>query len=457
VSGPCTLEYTLIHSVLLGVEASLRSARDVATGIAEVNAAARRNAADRAMEARRLREAVRQSVRAQVARTRELEAALDRMRSLASALATNHADASLVIAAPERPAALGEANLAAYTQQLEAAIADGQAALSAFATRLAGEAGAAGDVAAFERLAQARSLDDLLDGWVAAQRAEADAATLAARRERLAKLLAPIAAGEDASALPADIRVLLDELAAPGESARVDAVELELKRLVGRERARREAAAAAAARARELLAELDRIELEDTADDQRANTMRQTLELAAAGLVPLTAELDQRARSLVDELEAAEAEALRKAAATVLEGTLADLGFVTEPISHTLFMQGGVAHFSRPEWGEYAVRLRASPADGTLNFNVVREAGAGAADGLSALIRDTRAEETWCEHIPQLQETLASRGIRMKVRRLLGAGEAPVQVVPDGTLASVPKGDARAKAPAARTLGGDPA
>ena len=125
---------------------------------------------------------------------------------------------------------------------------------------------------------------------------------------------------------------------------------------------------------------------------------------------------------------------VQSAAARILEGTLRDLGFSVEPIKHTLFVEGGVAHFTRTDWGDYAVRLRASPTEGTLNFNVVREAGSEAADALSMRLRDARAEESWCAHIPKLTETLAARGIGLKVRRRLGAGEAPAQVVPAGTL-----------------------
>lgn len=80
------------------------------------------------------------------------------------------------------------------------------------------------------------------------------------------------------------------------------------------------------------------------------------------------------------------------------------------------------------------MRLRASPTDGTLNFNVVRERGTEAADPLSTQLRDTLAEETWCAHIPKLTETLNARGIGLKIRRRLAAGEAPAQVVPPGAL-----------------------
>jgi hypothetical protein len=454
VSGPCTLEYLLIQGALLGAKAVLDSARDVGEGLGEARATAHRDATDRLADLRRMREEARGALRHLAARASELEAALDRLRSLAATLTTGGAENHPVIAidTPARPAMLvahplAGQELAAYTARLEEALAAGHARLSAVAARMAAD-----DDAAPERIAnlvQPRSLGELLDAYLARHRVAQTDATLSERRARLERLLAPLATHEAIHSLPPDIGVLLAELSAPGEEQRAQAVELELHRLVAAERARREARGRDAARARVLLAEMD----ERLADDPESNAMRQTLEFVASGLVDLTPEIEARALSLAAALKAAEAEILRKAAAAVLEGTLADLGFVVEPISHTLFVEGGVAHFSRPEWGEYAVRLRASPTDGTLNFNVVREAPTAQTDALSARLRDMRAEETWCEHIPKLAETLEARGIRLKVKRRLGAGEAPVQVVPAGALAGLPEPDATRAAsppPAAR-------
>jgi len=126
---------------------------------------------------------------------------------------------------------------------------------------------------------------------------------------------------------------------------------------------------------------------------------------------------------------------VQRAAAEILERTLKDLGFAVEPIAHTLFVDGGVAHFTRADWDGYAVRMRASPAGATLNFNVVREAGApGTIDAGARRQIDARAEDAWCAQIPRLTQTLEQRGIRLKVTRMLGAGEAPVQEVKAGSL-----------------------
>lgn len=433
MSGPCTLEYLLIQGVLLGAQATLDAARD----IGRARDVAIRDAADRIADTRRMREEARAGLRHLAARARELEAGLERLRTLAAALAGREGEAAapLEIDLPARPAALDDHALADYALTLERALATGREQLAAVASAMAGRQTGSPDPEGFGRLAQPRSLDDLLDAYLAEGRSVRRAADIAARRARMERLLAPLATGAAVAVLPGEIGALLAELAEPGETQRVQAVELELQRLVARERAKREAQARAQTQARELLALLD----ECTADDSATNAMRQTLELVASGLVDLTPDIEARARILIDALRAAEAERLRAAAAAVLEGTLTDLGFVVEPISHTLFLDGGVAHFSRPQWGEYAVRLRVSPSEGTINFNVVRESDAAPADPVSARIRDMRAEATWCEHIPQLSETLEARGIRLDVKRRLGAGEAPVQLVPAGALAGLPR------------------
>lgn len=442
MSGPTTLEYLILQSALLGAEAALRAAR----GIGDARDQAVRDASQRAAQSLRMREEARAALHHLATRARQLEAALQRLNALAALHALGGADA--MVAIPARPASGTQEALTAYAASLEHALDEARARLSEAARRMNQAGAGAGSATAesLERAANPRSLDELLDAYLAAGRSARDDARLAGRRARIARLLAPLAAGESAEALPADMGTLLAELAQPGEEQRAQAVELELQRLVARERARREAEALAQGRARDLLARLDGL----TGEDAEVDAMRQSLELAAAGLFELTEQHEARARSLAEARHAAQAEAVRKAAATVLEGTLADLGFVVEPISHTLFMEGGVAHFSRPEWGEYAVRLRTSPADATLNFNVVREASATTADAASARLRDLRAEQTWCEHIPRLAQALEARGIRLKTRRLLGAGEAPVQVVPAGSLSGLaqPGADAHAARPA---------
>lgn len=156
----------------------------------------------------------------------------------------------------------------------------------------------------------------------------------------------------------------------------------------------------------------------------------------------------------VEALRAANLQREREAAAEVLEQSLRDLGYEVDGISATLFIEGGVAHFQRPDWGPYHVRLRLDAASSKINFNVVR--ARGAEENAERKRLDTLAEDRWCSGFPKLMETLAVRGLNLDVTRLLGAGELPVQVVDPAQLpaASSEKNEAESSArPAlARTL-----
>lgn len=151
---------------------------------------------------------------------------------------------------------------------------------------------------------------------------------------------------------------------------------------------------------------------------------------------------DERAAALATELRlqvqrhnealasAAEQRKLQEAAAIVLEQSLKDLGYAVEDIEATLFVEGGIAHFQKAEWGDYFIRLRIDPKRGAMNFNVVRTGTAGE----DRKHEDMLAEERWCSEYPKLFETLKARGIPITVTRLLQAGEAPVQVVDAASL-----------------------
>jgi hypothetical protein len=112
-------------------------------------------------------------------------------------------------------------------------------------------------------------------------------------------------------------------------------------------------------------------------------------------------------------------------AALVLEQSLRDLGYEVDGIGETLFVEGGIAHFQKPGWRDYHVRLRVDALRRAINFNVVR----AGTPGEDRKHEDMLAEERWCAGFPRLQATLTARGLRIDVTRQLGAGEVPVQVV----------------------------
>ena len=142
----------------------------------------------------------------------------------------------------------------------------------------------------------------------------------------------------------------------------------------------------------------------------------------------------ERAEALASELrrqiESDNQTAATEAAALVLEQSLRDLGYEVDGITETLFVEGGVAHFQKPGWNDYFVRIRVDVARTALNFNVVRPGAAGD----DRRREDMLAEERWCAEFPVLQKTLAARGLKVAVSRMLAAGEVPVQVVDAATL-----------------------
>lgn len=255
-------------------------------------------------------------------------------------------------------------------------------------------------------------------------------AFLAALDARIATLETRLAAA--AGTLRDTARTALDELLAAGVSARDQlAAYAAQARLAG-------AAPDDAETRRELVVRvLERVELEENEPLPAA--------LDALALQVVQASTAERATALAMELRlqtqrhneartaarlAAEEEKLREAAATVLEASLQDLGYAVEEIGATLFVEGGVAHFQRPEWGDYFIRLRIDPKRKAMNFNVVRAGTAGE----DRQREDMLAEERWCSEFPKLFETLKARGISIAVTRLLQAGEAPVQVVDAASL-----------------------
>jgi hypothetical protein len=257
---------------------------------------------------------------------------------------------------------------------------------------------------------------------------------LAALDARIATLETRLAAA--AGTLRDAARTALDELLAAGVAASEQlAAYAAQARLAG-------ATPDDAATRRELVARvLERIGLEENEPLPAA--------LDALALRVVQAPTAERAAALATELRlqvqrhneatsaarakaaaAAEEARLQEAAAAVLEASLQDLGYAVEEIGETLFVEGGVAHFQRPEWGDYFIRLRIDPKRNALNFNVVR---AGTADE-DRQREDMLAEERWCSEFPKLFETLQARGIPIAVTRLLQAGEAPVQVVDAASL-----------------------
>jgi hypothetical protein len=160
----------------------------------------------------------------------------------------------------------------------------------------------------------------------------------------------------------------------------------------------------------------------------------------------------ERADALATELRLRVAQhnesATADAAALVLEQSLRDLGYEVDGIGETLFVEGGIAHFQKPGWRDYHVRLRVDAQRRAINFNVVR----AGKPGEDRKHEDMLAEERWCAEFPRLQATLAARGLRIAVTRQLGAGEVPVQVVDAAQLPRFANEDDEQRATAPREM-----
>ncbi|MEO8136435.1 MAG: hypothetical protein ABI831_20975 [Betaproteobacteria bacterium] len=125
-------------------------------------------------------------------------------------------------------------------------------------------------------------------------------------------------------------------------------------------------------------------------------------------------------------VDAAQQRLLQEATGTIIRQSLKDLGYEVEPVADTLFVEGGVMHFRRPDWGNHMVRMRVDAAARTTNFNVVRAVAPGENE---QSVLDHIAEDRWCAEFPALLKALEARGVRLDVTRRLAAGALPVQLV----------------------------
>ena len=427
MSGPKTAQYDIVGDLLADALMRMADERERA------RAASRRAEAERREYERRLRQAERGRLAAAQAAAEEAERRLARIERVAGAAAQ--------VQRPAAPADNVDA-LEAYARELSAAASRVQSALRDSLAQSAQRAGAA----ALELLTKPKTAAELLDAYAAqaeAARPQAGVDGPEQRRERALRVLGRLS-NEAANAIPPDMEALMAEMIAATGAVRAEALELELRLRVQRyneEHARRQ---------REL--EEARVLLESLPDALATDAARQDLELVLAGMSTLTEALRDRVREASAAYQAELAEERRQGASHVLADTLKDLGYATDGIENTLFVEGGVAHVNKAEWGDYYVRLRVDPGEHTVNFNMVREREAGETGGRRAA--DQAAENAWCGGLPQLLQTLEARGLPMKLQRHLAAGAMPVQVVEPGAIPEALKAKAeRTEAlPAARMM-----
>lgn len=414
MSGPATAAFSFapLGAVYLAAMA-LREAREMGREYQDVLADMQSRAEGLACAQREARKAQcdqRAATRQQCA---HLETQMARLQRMA---------ASLGVAQTALPDAPGptDANPQAWQEHLQA--------LSAAVAALQG-AMAAVPVAADHALhtpapANTRAtLDDALHAYMAQRRQHAQLEEQHAEpiRQMVARLLGRLEL-DDGEPVPRDLDALAQSIALAPTLERAEALSLELRLRIQQHGEQRAAQRADAAQASAWL---------ETLGDDAPAALRGLLEDVLAG-----ERLSPHTRALAADTLAAVAEARKQleeeAAAQVLEQSLRDLGYAVDGVENTFFVDGGVAHFQRQGWGEYFVRMRVGVHDQTLNFNVVRAKGAEETAERKRL--DYLAEDRWCSEFPKLLETLAARGIQLDVKRLLAAGELPVQAVDPATV-----------------------
>ncbi len=259
-------------------------------------------------------------------------------------------------------------------------------------------------------------------------------------RDSVARILARVDLDEG-EPLPLDLLARGRDMALATTLDRAELLGLELRLRVQSQRDAKAAQRAGQATAAQLL---------DTMGDDAPAAVRELLEAVLSGaqpLMPATLALAQLAEQAIARQRQ---QAQQQAAAYILEQSLRDLGYAVDGVDDTLFVEGGVAHFQRHGWDDYFVRVRVQPAEHTLNFNVVRARGPQESAERKRL--DYLAEDRWCAEFPKLLETLAARGVKLNVTRLLGAGELPVQAVDAASLPRAAAEEARRQAAQLRAI-----
>ena len=440
MSGPITAGYFFIHGALLLSQHALREARAMKREFGEVREQLNARENERAQARRGQQEARLERLAAIRSRGSQQQARLARLRSLAQTLAASAPEiaARIPAASPVAPAGDDDGDWTAFLGALDAAVRDLEALLAGaggrFGARLRSSAATA---------ARAPGIDDVLAAYVLQREMQPglDDGETERLRATAARVLGRLELAEGA-ALPAGLEQLAREIVLAPSVERAEALALELRHAVQRQREAAVLQLAEAEQARQFLQALG--------DDAPAPLLR-ALERVAAKVGRMDEHLRASAQDVLAGLTAGRQQQEQEAAAMVIEQSLRDLGYEVEEIEATLFVAGGTVHFRRTGWETYFVRLRVDPHEQTVNFNVVRARGDEETDERRRL--DALAEDRWCAEFPRLMRTLEARGLRLDVTRRLGAGEVPVQVVDRADLPGTAADDTAARpqqAPRAR-------
>lgn len=403
-----------LSGVLLAAQAILE-ARDMHAEYGEARARVREREVNRREQRQRQQEANRERIAGLHRQADRLQARLARLQSVFAGQEGAPVEIS-------KPASQNERAWVDYLSELEVAVKQVEARLSADAGP---DAQAMGAQAMAALLAEQPDANQLLTAY-AQQRAYQSrlSAEEVAHYQALSLHLVSRLELTEGAALPIRIESLAREMLRASDAARAEALATDLRLEIQRANERSERQRKDAAEASFLLAQFG---------DALPQELRDALQEVAAGVRLLDQPTRELAAAALEMLKAARQREEQAAMSLVLEQSLRDLGYEVDGIAETLFVSGGVAHFQKQSWQGYHVRMRVNAADKSINFNVVR-AQQGSGDAAQDKRLDYMAEDRWCSEFPALLKTLAARGIKLNVRRQLQAGELPVQVVDAATL-----------------------
>ena len=159
------------------------------------------------------------------------------------------------------------------------------------------------------------------------------------------------------------------------------------------------------------------------ADNKKLDTIQVSLLQIIGGKEPLTATLQEDIATLKKNIEV---DFSRQVAGEVIQDTLEELGYTVEGGFSTLFVEGGVVHFQKPEWNSYHVRLRVDRQTDEMRLHMIREGKDAAWDQQQ---KDMGMETEWCSEYKELVSALSDRGIHAKPVKHYLPGAVPVHNV----------------------------
>ena len=152
------------------------------------------------------------------------------------------------------------------------------------------------------------------------------------------------------------------------------------------------------------------------------DSLREELQRVLAHEIPMRSALPHEVGAIAAALRE---QADRHYAATVLAEELSLLGYAVGPDFQTVLVHGGTLQLEHAEMQEYQVEIESTGGKRPFRSKLSRE-DTGTGHGREQ--RDTRMQESWCDHLAVAFGRAKDRGVLAQVNHLIKAGEEPVEV-----------------------------